>query len=112
MSKLIRTTAVLAGLPVAALALTSCSFSASAGKTVEIEPAKLADQAAGALEAQVGRKPQIDCGTEKVKIEDGGTKVCELTDGGKKYDATITFSQVDKSTGKFHLDVKVANTPK
>ena len=90
------------------LLLTGCSFSASAGLTVPASD--IADAAAGALEEQVGTRPDLDCGDERVKLIDETTVDCTLTDpsSGSEYDAVVTISDVEGT--KYHVAVQVADT--
>ncbi|MEO6116638.1 MAG: DUF4333 domain-containing protein [Pseudolysinimonas sp.] len=91
------------------LALTGCSVHAEVGPTVSGD--KVAETAAKALEAKVGSKPDINCGTDDVIVVKGKKITCELTDtDGLIYDVAITFTSVKGST--YHIDVKVADTAK
>ena len=97
----------LVALP-ASLLLAGCSFSASAGLTVPASD--IEDTAAGALEEQVGTRPDLDCGDERVKLVDDTTVDCTLTDpsSGSEYDAVVTISDVEGA--KYHVAVQVADT--
>ena len=75
------------------------------------DPSDLAKTAAEALEQQTGALPNIDCGSERVKVIKDESVVCALTtDAGAVYDTTITFTEIDGSDYKFR--VKVADTPR
>lgn len=97
----------LLALP-ASLLLAGCSFSASASLTVPASD--IEDTAAGALEEQVGTRPDLDCGDERVKLIDDTTVDCTLTDpsSGSEYDAVVTISDVEGT--KYHVAVQVADT--
>ncbi|MEO6532142.1 MAG: DUF4333 domain-containing protein [Pseudolysinimonas sp.] len=90
------------------VALAGCSLQAEAGSTVAAS--KVAETAAKALEAKVGTKPKIDCGSADIVLVKGKKITCELTDQGQVYDVAITFTSVKGTT--YHIDVKVADTPK
>lgn len=88
----------------------SASAPEEAGKA---DPDEIATQAEEALEAQVGKRPDIDCGTEPAEVVPGGTHVCALTDAGSTepvHDVTMTFTEVDGDAFKF--DIQVAETPR
>lgn len=105
MKRTISATAAVLGV----LVLGACSVSASANRTVGAE--QIADEAEGALEEQVGQRPDIDCGDDQVDLVDGEVVDCELTDPstGSEYDTTVTLSNVDGTN--FDIDVKVADQP-
>lgn len=94
-------------LTFAALALSACSAgpASASGEAV-------AEAAADSLEKQLGQRPEIDCGTEPVTLEEGKTVDCVLTDpvSGNLYDTTVTITDVDG--GKWKAQVKVADTPR
>lgn len=94
-------------LTLAALALTACG----AGTPTASADA-VASAAADSLEKQLGQRPEIDCGTETVTLEEGKKVECILTDpgDGKVYDTTVTITNVDGA--KWKADVKVADTPR
>ena len=99
--------------PALAIAATSIVLLAgctgSASLTVSAEA--VAKQAAGALEAQIGSLPEMDCGDEQVKLIDGTVVDCILTDPatGSQFDAPVTISGVDGL--KYKVNVEVAETP-
>ncbi|MGV8882178.1 MAG: hypothetical protein ACOH19_08490 [Rhodoglobus sp.] len=90
-----------------ALMLTACSLSV----TPTVSASTVAETAEDALEAEVGTRPDIDCGTEAVKLVDGTKVDCILTDpgSGTEIDALVTLSKVDGSN--FTVNVKVADAP-
>ncbi len=87
-------------------------LSACSSATVTSPAGKVADTAASALEKTLGTRPDIDCGAKTIAIVKGKTVTCDLTDpgDGSVYDVTITFTSVEGT--KYHIDVKVADTPK
>lgn len=95
-------------LVLAATTLAGCTFSAS----LTVPASSVAKAAAGALEKQVGSRPDIDCGKGDVKLIDGTKVKCELTDPSTKsvFGATVTISDV-KGTD-YRVNVKVDSTPK
>ncbi|TGO06619.1 DUF4333 domain-containing protein [Serinibacter arcticus] len=102
MKRTITATAAVLGI----LVLGACSVTASANRTVGAE--QIAEEAEGALEEQVGQRPDIDCGDDQVDLVDGEVVDCELTDPttGDEYDTTVTLSDVDGTN--FNIDVQVA----
>ena len=105
-----RLPATILAISAAALLLTGCSVHAEAGPTVSAS--KVATTAEDALEKKVGARPDIDCGSKDIILVNGKSITCDLTDpsSGQSYDVKITFSKVQGST--FHIDTKVAQTPK
>ena len=90
------------------LALAGCG-SAEAGPTVAAD--QVAATAAKALEAKIGTKPDIDCGSHDIVVVKGTKITCELTDAdGLSYDVAVTFASVTGSD--YHINVKVADAPK
>lgn len=72
--------------------------------------ANLAELASNALEAQLGYKPVVDCGTEPIAIVLGGTIDCVAADSsGIDFPATITVTDVTE-TG-YDIDVVMGSTP-
>jgi predicted small lipoprotein YifL len=89
------------------LALAGCG-STGAGPTVSAD--KVAATAARALEAKVGTKPDIDCGSHDIIVVKGKKITCELTDtDGLSYDVAVTFASVTGSD--YRINVKVADAP-
>lgn len=99
----------IAALVAGGLLLAGCTFSAGANYTQS--PEKVADLAAGALEEQVGTRPDLDCGDEQIDIVDGETVDCVLTDPGTgtSFDAEVTIEDVDGT--KYSVDVQVGTEP-
>lgn len=85
----------------------------ASGESIEADPAGIETSAADSLEQQVGVRPIIDCGDDKVNVEVGGTLLCSLTteDDTDVYDITMTFTQVN-ADGTFNFDYQVAETPR
>lgn len=80
------------------------------GSAGAIPAADIAAAAADALEAQVGSRPEIDCGEVDIVPEEGRTIYCTLTDAGAEYETTVTFTGVDGD--QWGIDVQVASEPK
>lgn len=105
-----RTRNMLLATAVLGLALTGCTASVN----VTVPASSVADQAAKALQKQVGsaEAPGMDCGTDAVPLKEGHVVDCTLTDpvSGSEYDAKVTLSDI-KGTN-YHIDVQVAAKPK
>lgn len=88
-----------------ALGASACS------STPTISGESLAEQAADALEEQVGSRPEMDCGDEDIPIEEDSVAECVLTDpsSGEQYNTDVTITDVDGTD--FHIDVQVDETP-
>ena len=101
--------AVIAGAAVALL-LSGCSFSLTP-QIPEVAGADVATVVEDKLEAQVGTRPDVDCGDDKVQLEVGTKLTCVLTDPGSglEYDVVVTFTEV-KGT-EYQFDFKVADSP-
>jgi hypothetical protein len=95
-------------------ALTGCFSVTPGGPT--ISPDQVASAAEDALEAQVGSRPEMDCGTSDIALEEGAVVDCVLTDPatGDEYDATVTLSQIeiDGDQADYHVSVQVADQPR
>ena len=95
------------------LALGGCSVDIGTSNTTPttVGSDKVAEVAEEALEAQVGRRPEIDCGTEEFALEDGASRTCTLTDpdDGTMYDAEVELSDVAGT--EFNVQVNVADEP-
>jgi len=93
----------------AGLLLSGCTVDASANFTQS--PAQVADIAAGALEEQVGTRPDLDCGDEQIDIVEGETVDCVLTDPGTgtSFGAVVTISEVDGTD--YQVGVEVDSAP-
>ena len=98
------------GTAAAAVLLSGCSFSFTP-QIPEVPAADVATVVADKLEAQVGTRPDVDCGNNSVQLEVGTTLTCVLTDPGTdlEYDVVITFTEV-KGTD-YAFDFKVADSP-
>jgi hypothetical protein len=94
----------------AALLLSGCSFSLTP-QIPEVAGADVATVVEDKLEEQVGTRPDVDCGTDDVKLEVGNKLTCVLTDPGSdlEYDVVVTFTEVKGTEYKF--DFKVADSP-
>lgn len=100
--------------PLVALAITTTALlsGCTGGITLTSTAEVIADTAENALEAQVGSRPDIDCGTGEVTITKGAKFDCELTDPatGEIYESPVTISAVDGTD--FTVSVQVADAPK
>lgn len=85
---------------------------AEAESELSIAGADLAAAAADALEAQVGQRPDIDCGDLQITIYEGRQTYCTLIDAasGAEYEVTIDVTGIEGES--FNFDVSVADTPK
>ncbi|CAN5378533.1 hypothetical protein BH09ACT4_BH09ACT4_19270 [soil metagenome] len=94
----------------AALMLICCTFSLTPQIPV-VAGSDVAKVVEDKLEAQVGSRPNVDCGTDDVQLEVGNTLTCVLTDPGTalEYDVVVTFTEV-KGTD-YGFDFKVADSP-
>jgi hypothetical protein len=93
-----------------ALLLSGCNLSLTP-QIPEVPAADVATVVADKLEAQVGSRPDVDCGNNTVQLEVGNTLTCVLTDPGTslEYDVVVTFTKVDGTNYAF--DFKVADSP-
>ena len=91
----------------AALALSACSVSAN----LTIPASSVAEEAERILEEQIGSRPEIDCGEEKIDLVNDTHEDCPLTDPatGTEYDMVATITEVDGTN--YTLNVQVADTP-
>lgn len=78
-------------IKVAVLVLASCKYEASCGGS-SLDMDKAREFVAGALEHEVGQKPQVTC-PASVKIEAGATFSCTASFGDVK--TTVTMKQSD-----------------
>lgn len=94
----------------AALLLSGCTFSLTP-QIPEIDASDVATVVEDKLEEQVGSRPEVDCGDDKVQLEVGGKLTCVLTDPASslEYDVVITFTEV-KGTD-YQFDFQVADSP-
>jgi hypothetical protein len=102
-------TLVVAGAALAVV-LSGCNFSFTP-QIPEVDASDVATAVADKLEEQVGSRPDVDCGNDKVQLEVGSTLTCVLTDPGSglEYDTVVTFTEV-KGT-EYQFDFKVADSP-
>ena len=86
----------------------------SASANLTAPPSSIEEQAAAALQDQVGapEPPAMDCGDEDIDLVEGTVVDCVLTDpdSGTEYDSTVTLSDVDGTD--FHISVEVAQEPR
>ncbi|WP_017595959.1 DUF4333 domain-containing protein [Nocardiopsis potens] len=82
-----------------------CSFNASIGGPGAVPADEVAEQAAAALEEQVGQAPDDLTCSEDLPAEVGSSVRCELTAGGDTLGVTVTTTSVDG--GDVNFDVKV-----
>jgi hypothetical protein len=99
-------------LVAAALALSGCSFNASAHFTVPAED--IEKLASDALQQQVdnGYVPILDCGEDQIKIVQDETVDCVMTfdNDPTVLDAVVTITEVDGK--KYSINVQVAEEPR
>lgn len=75
---------------------------------------QVATAAADALEASVGVRPIMDCGTEPIDLVDGATVDCILTDPNteSRFEAPVTLEYSGSGSGsEFSVSVQVAEQP-
>jgi hypothetical protein len=101
-------------VPVVALAVTllsGCVFSVGVDTAPTLPASEIADAAEGLLETETGVRPDIDCGTDPIPVEEGGSVTCLLLDpvAGLEFDVVMTFSEVDFP--RYYLAVQVADVP-
>ncbi len=94
-------------VPVALVALAACS------STPKADPADMATKAEDALLKQVGTRPKIDCGKDKIELEKGKVVTCALTAPGLQgtYDVNMTITELNDD-GTYKFDIKVADKPR
>ena len=102
-------TLAVAGAAIA-LALSGCTFSLTP-QIPQVDASDVATAVADQLEKQVGSRPDVNCGNDKVSLEVGTKLTCVLTDPGSglEYDTVVTFTEVNGTDYKF--DFKVADSP-
>ena len=102
-------TLAVAGAAVVLL-LSGCSISLTP-QIPQVDASDVATAVADKLEEQVGNRPDVDCGNNKVQLEVNSTLTCVLTDPGTglEYDTVVTFTSVKGTTYEF--DFKVADSP-
>jgi hypothetical protein len=93
-----------------AVALSGCTISLTP-QIPEVAASDVATAVADKLEQQVGTRPDVDCGKNKVQLEVGNKLTCILTDPGSglEYDTVVTFTEV-KGTD-YAFDFAVADSP-
>lgn len=79
--------------------------------TFTVPATTIAETAEGALEQQVGSRPDVDCGTEDVEVRKGAVVDCVLTDPatGDRFEAPVTIESVDGT--EYSIGVQVAEEP-
>lgn len=77
----------------------------------EVSADAIATAAEDALEAEVGQRPEVDCGDVNYVPENGRTVYCTLIDPstGEEYSTTVTFTGVEGDT--WNVQVEVASQP-
>ena len=104
-------------VPLAALAATllaGCTFSVGLNTAPTVPPEDIASVAADKLEEITGTRPDIDCGSEPIPLEDNTSVTCLLTDpvAGLEYDVVLSFTEVSGTNYAFDIDVaSVPNNP-
>ena len=97
-----------------ALALPLLLAGCSGSVNLTTSPETIEEQAAQALQNQVGSEeaPGMDCGDESIDVVDGTVVDCILTDpaDGTEYDSTVTISDVEGTN--FHISVEVSEQPR
>lgn len=99
---------------VAATLLAGCTFSVGLNTGPTVEPDELAAVAADKLEEITATRPDIDCGTDPIPLEDDTSITCLLTDpvAGLEYDVVLSFTEVVGLNYSFDIDVaSVPNNP-
>jgi hypothetical protein len=99
--------AIALGVP---FSLSACSFSTG---PATISGADLSKQIADQFEQQQNVRPIVDCGSDPIQLVNGAVVHCDFSssdDPTTLYDSTTTISNVNG--GDFHIDTKVASTPK
>ena len=94
---------------VAALLLAGCTFSVGLDTAPTVAPDEIESAAAGSLEHSTGVRPDIDCGDERIPVEEGRSFTCLLVDpvAGLEFDVVITFNEVDFP--RYFMDIQVAD---
>lgn len=79
--------------------------------TITVPASAIAETAEGALEQQVGSRPDVDCGTADIEVRTGAVVDCVLTDPvtGDRFAAPVTIESVDGT--EYSIDVQVAEEP-
>ncbi|MFG6504595.1 DUF4333 domain-containing protein [Microbacterium sp. P05] len=95
------------------LLLGGCSVEIGTANTTPttVSSDQVSEVAENALEEQVGRRPEVDCGDDEFELENGASRTCTLTDPetGTEYDADVELSDVAGT--EFQVEVNVATEP-
>lgn len=94
----------------ATIMLAGCSISLTP-QILEVPASDIAVTVEDKIEAEIGSRPEVDCGTDDVKLEVSASLTCLLTDVGTglEYDVVVTFTEVTGSDYSF--DFAVADSP-
>jgi len=78
---------------------------------LSIEASRLAEASEDALEAQLGYRPEIDCGEVNIMIYVDRQTYCSLIDpaDGAEYQVTVTVTSIEGQ--EFNFDIKVDDVP-
>lgn len=94
--------------PLVALAIAGGALLSSCTSTYLLVSAdQVATAAENALEAQVGSRPDMDCGTDDVTLVNNTKVDCILTDPatGEKFEAPVTISGVEGTDYQVNVSV-------
>jgi hypothetical protein len=96
----------------AALLLSGCGGFSLTPQVRSVEPKDLATTVEDSLEKEVGSRPEVDCGKDKIPLKPKSSVTCVLTDPATdlEYDVVVTFSKVE-ADGHYTIDFKVADSP-
>lgn len=88
------------------------ALSACSADTTTIPASAVAEVSADALESQLGVRPSVDCGEDRVDLADDVVVNCAVTDPGTNavYDAAVTLGGVEGTD--YHVSVVVADDPR
>lgn len=96
-----------------ALILAGCSIDYGTSNTTPttVSADQVAEAAEDALEEEMGSRPEIDCGSEAVDLDNGSSRTCTLTDPetGAQYDAEVELTDVAGTD--YRVEVDVATEP-
>lgn len=89
------------------LTLTALAASACSLFSQTISGEDLSEAAADALEAELGVRPDVDCGTDDVTPEEGGEVDCTVIDpsNDQEREAVVTFTGVDGDQWDIEVEV-------
>lgn len=84
---------------------------ADGAQSLAIEASRLAEASEDALEAQLGYRPEIDCGDVNITIYLDRMTYCDLIDpvDGAEYEVTITVTNIEGE--QFEFDIAVDDVP-